>query len=477
MDIKTDTFGRTKIPLSGVVIGDRIRTELGDIDELADSIKRHGLLHPIVVDADYNLIAGGRRFSAYAQLAKSDPEYAHIPFVYFGSLPPAERKLLEIEENVKRKSMTWQENVLGIAEYHKLSSREAALEGDDWSQEATGKLLGVEQSAVSNALKLARELSNKESPLWKLDTAFEAVKFLMQLKVDEASKEALRRIQLKRELMTVKAQEKAPLVSATPVSAGGPVQVADKTEQVSVDQIASMFIHGDCLLKLKELRRVTTINHIICDPPYGIDMKNLDTIQSVSRIEDTHQVSANESLLHAFLEVVYDVIAPDGFLCMWYDLDQHKLIADRAREIGWKVQRWPFVWCKTSSCQNNAAQYNITKATEVCYFLRRSEQSILKQKRSVNYLACSSVSSSSHPFVKPHDLWAWVIETVSTEGQVIVDPFCGEGSSLLSNVRLKRECFGIELDETHIANGVQWLYSELNKKTPELIVNVSDIPL
>lgn len=474
-----DSFGRHIIALDVVKIGDRIRTDLGDIESLADSILANGLLHPIVVDNDFNLIAGGRRFTAYRELVKRGrPEFGNIPIVFFGTLPLAQRKLLEIEENVKRKAMTWQENVLGIAEYHRISSREAALDGDAWSQSATGALLGVDQTAVSVALNLAKELRNKESPLWKLETAFEATKYLTQQKLDQASREQLKRIKEKREVMAVNQLER-PRMTLSPTSAGGPVQIAEpeKPGEVSKDEIAQMFIQGDCLTKLKQLAKVTTIHHIICDPPYGIDMKNLDTMNSIDRIEETHQVDKNESLLYAFLEVAYDAIAPDGFLCMWYDLDWHEMLAKRAKEIGWKVCRWPVVWCKTSPCQNNAAQYNVTKATEVCYMFRRSEQSLIKKKQDKNFILASSITSASHPFVKPHDIWSYLIETVSTEGQVIVDPFCGEGSMLLTGLRMKRQVFGIEWDETHIANGVQWLYQELNKKQPELIVDIKDIPL
>ena len=38
-----------KISISQIKIGDRFRRDLGDIGHLVDSIKRHGLLHPVVI--------------------------------------------------------------------------------------------------------------------------------------------------------------------------------------------------------------------------------------------------------------------------------------------------------------------------------------------------------------------------------------------------------------------------------------------
>ena len=53
------------VAISEITIGERHRKELGDIDVLADSIEKIGLLHPIVITPDKQLVAGGRRLEAY----------------------------------------------------------------------------------------------------------------------------------------------------------------------------------------------------------------------------------------------------------------------------------------------------------------------------------------------------------------------------------------------------------------------------
>lgn len=60
----TETNKLTELPLSEIRINGRFRTELGDVRGLADSIREVGLLHPVVVDGDGNLIAGERRVAA-----------------------------------------------------------------------------------------------------------------------------------------------------------------------------------------------------------------------------------------------------------------------------------------------------------------------------------------------------------------------------------------------------------------------------
>ena len=58
------------IPIRDINIGDRVRRVLGDITGLAENIREHGLFHPIVLDKDYNLVAGLRRIRAYEQLGR-----------------------------------------------------------------------------------------------------------------------------------------------------------------------------------------------------------------------------------------------------------------------------------------------------------------------------------------------------------------------------------------------------------------------
>lgn len=52
------------VKISDIKIGERFRKKPGDIPALAESIKAIGLLHPVVVDSDLNLMAGLRRLRA-----------------------------------------------------------------------------------------------------------------------------------------------------------------------------------------------------------------------------------------------------------------------------------------------------------------------------------------------------------------------------------------------------------------------------
>lgn len=52
------------MPLADIKVGKRHRRDLGDIDQLAESIEDIGLLNPITVNEDGLLMAGARRLAA-----------------------------------------------------------------------------------------------------------------------------------------------------------------------------------------------------------------------------------------------------------------------------------------------------------------------------------------------------------------------------------------------------------------------------
>ena len=88
-------------PVDAIRIGERDRSDLGNLDELADSIKAVGLLHPVVVTADNELVAGGRRLAAVKQLGWSE-----VPVTVVDLTTAADVLRAELEENTCRKPLS-----------------------------------------------------------------------------------------------------------------------------------------------------------------------------------------------------------------------------------------------------------------------------------------------------------------------------------------------------------------------------------
>jgi len=87
------------LPIDQIVVGQRIRTDLGDIDELAATIKQVGMiLEPILVGPDNKLLAGGRRLAAGKRAGLNE-----VPVRYIDGPDP---DIVEIIENNARKDWT-----------------------------------------------------------------------------------------------------------------------------------------------------------------------------------------------------------------------------------------------------------------------------------------------------------------------------------------------------------------------------------
>jgi len=105
------------VSIEEIKIGNRYRKDLGNIDALVASIKRLGLLQPIGVDSEYNLIFGERRLLACKNL-----KWKEVP-VRVLNIPDLLRA--ENDENIVRKDFTPSERVaIGTAIEEQLGNRQ-----------------------------------------------------------------------------------------------------------------------------------------------------------------------------------------------------------------------------------------------------------------------------------------------------------------------------------------------------------------
>lgn len=92
------------MPTQRVIVGERFRKDLGDLETLAQSIKKIGLLHPIVVTENGLLVSGCRRLQAWKLLGRNEADIPRTTIPHF--IPEA-----EVEENTVRKDFTITEMV------------------------------------------------------------------------------------------------------------------------------------------------------------------------------------------------------------------------------------------------------------------------------------------------------------------------------------------------------------------------------
>ncbi|MDF2652125.1 MAG: parB1, partial [Paenibacillus sp.] len=117
------------LEIEKIKVSDRIRKDFGDIEDLAKDIEANGLINPIVVTPNYELIAGERRLRAHIFLRRTQVEAREM------SVTDYEHHLrIEISENEHRKEFTFSERVewgKRLEQVEKLKAKERMVIGKE----------------------------------------------------------------------------------------------------------------------------------------------------------------------------------------------------------------------------------------------------------------------------------------------------------------------------------------------------------
>ena len=429
------------IPLKSIIFPARQRKEYNDIDKLCISIQTYGILEPLVLTDDNTLLAGGRRYTAATQLGLTD-----VPFVRITGLTETQKEEIELEENIQRSDLTWQEKVCAIARIHKLRARDAHLASIKWGYEQTGAMLFRSTSNIWYSIRAAELVEAGDKEVIECHSLKDVIDLLIARKAKDTN-EALvaltQRNSLLKKLETKVYDEKGNTIhSPKPFEKDGALilgydinnaPVPASTPTVSTRLDVSSFVHLCSMDEIAPGIPNGTIPVIYTDPPYAINMDDIqqdNTGMNVDLVKETHDVTSNIDILDKFLYRAWDLLTDTGICVLWYDLDQHYFLSRLAENIGFSVQRWPLVWVKTHVCQNGAATYNFTKATEFAMVLRKPKAVLVHQAPTNWYQICNdkTLMKSVHPFWKPLALHNWVLSCIAQPGSMVLDPFAGEGS-------------------------------------------------
>jgi len=471
------------IPLDKITIEDRQRKDPGNLDGLKQSLQTHGLIQPLVVNQNNRLLAGERRYRAAASLG-----WKEIAVVYRETLTPEECYELELEENKHRKDWDWKEECLLIAKIHLLRTRQAAKDSKTWGQLETGQLFNVNVANVNHAIYLAREIiSNPDGEIAHAESAQDAWRVVLRKEQERINADLARRqAQLTTLAATINPLEDlkdSELYTLTETESSNAPQVGSVlAEQLTTLReayknntlipISKILLHTDAIDHM--LRNPSCYDHIITDPPYGIDMDMLNqqnykgAFGDIETILEEHTVEGNQDLFKRFFPAAYGVLKPNGFLVLWCDQMQWQNLYSLALAEGFKVQRWPLTWVKTHPCLNQAPQANFTKTTEIAMVCRKGTAVLTSPQNDCHILAARDnlCEQLNHPFAKPFEIWKFIIEAVSIEGQTILEPFAGRGSGVLSILGLKRKVVACESNEQHyhalLENVKQLYFSRIN---------------
>ena len=149
------------------------------LDELAESIRRHGILQPLSVRRvgnNYELIAGERRLRAGIAAGLTE-----VPCILM-QMSPQESATAALVENLQRKDLDYIEEAQGI---------DTLLRQWNMSQEQVAKLLGKSQSGVANKLRLLQHSGKVLQALRETGLSERHARALLKLPTDVQKMQAI----------------------------------------------------------------------------------------------------------------------------------------------------------------------------------------------------------------------------------------------------------------------------------------------
>lgn len=234
---------------------------------------------------------------------------------------------------------------------------------------------------------------------------------------------------------------------------------------------------ADCLEKLQEIPE-DSFDMIFADPPYGLSNDGISCqngkVVSVNKgaWDKTRGVEQDFEFHRQWLNLCRRVLKPNGTL--WVSGTYHSIYACgfAMQILGYHILN-DISWFKPNASPNMSCRY-FTASHETLIWARKSKNSkhifnynLMKnglfpkdfikkpnsQMRSVWAISTPPPSEKSfgkHPTQKPLSLLERIIAASTNEGDLILDPFMGCGTTGAAALKLRRKFVGIEQDSAFL---------------------------
>lgn len=410
-----------------VVLPNRQRRDFpaDTLQSFSDGIAKRGLLHPIILrikDGKYTLVAGERRLRAITDLSDLGISIRHdgkeialglIPYTLFDDLDPIAAEEAELEENINREDLTWQERAQAHGRLKELRDKQAAARGDpapsiaDLAVEVRGSGEGIHQSQTRKELIVAKHLHNPEVAAAKT--------------VDEAFKV------LKRSEETQRNRDLGESVGRTFTAAAHTALNED-----SLAWIASC--EGE------------RFDCILTDPPYGMGADEFGDSGRMNMAAHSYKDNDEtfDKCLGAMYEHAYRICKKQAHMYVFCDIDRFHGMRAAFEAAGWWVFRTPLIWHKPNGARAPWPENGPHRKWECILYAVKGKKPTTKLASDV--LSYSNEAHAQHGAQKPVALFLDLLGRSVHPGDAVLDMFCGTGPIFPAAHALKCRATGIELD-------------------------------
>lgn len=406
------------VPITSIFVNRaaRQRKALTGIEELAASISEIGLIHPPVIERNGELRVGERRWTACKSLG-----WSHIPVQYVDDMNAAELSLLELEENLQRVDISWQEQCFAYQEYHALR----VAQDPTWTLEQSADILGVDASAIAKRIAVADEIKAGNEAVAKADK-FSVARGLTQRAAE---------------------RKKASAIAAVTAALPGTKPAAAKP-QVPL-------LHAD-FIEWSKTYSGPQINFLHCDFPYGISA-NLQKQGNNVALYGSYADGADVYyyLLDSLCDFVETHVADSAHIMFWFSMDYYQHTVDALTRMGFDINSFPLIWHKND---NTGLLPDPSRGPrriyETALIGSRGDRKIVRAKS--NLFSHPGKDKSIHMSEKPVPMLRYFFEMFVDEYSVVLDPTCGSGNALKAAQALRAaSVLGLEKDANFYRNAVE----------------------
>lgn len=414
-----------RIPLTAIKVPEnRFRVVDAKVEDIAQSFIQYGQLQAIIVtddgDGTFTLVAGLHRFTAASMNGDLD-----IIATTTDEADPITLRKIELEENIQRIDMTWQEKTNAIAELMELES----TTNPNATQDSVASIAGVHQRDVSNAMKLKKMLE-----------------LFPEIKEAKSVNQALSW-----------AQAKAKNV----------LRVKDvKDRPADFKEVEDRIILGDSTEVIKSVDS-ESFHLVLTDPPFGINFDNRKKGSEGSLTSYKDDEDSYVRLLDMAPEI-YRVIKPDGWLIWFLGISWYERAKDTFREAGFIVDEIPIIWDRSEgrTFTTRPDRY-FGRAYDIALHCIKGDPQVTQRGKS-NIIKAAPVGSSEREMLveRPVELYAELIRRLTVKGECVADFFVGSGSCPAAAASLQRDFFGVELSPERRACAIQKIKAHIPSSEP-----------
>jgi site-specific DNA-methyltransferase (adenine-specific) len=243
----------------------------------------------------------------------------------------------------------------------------------------------------------------------------------------------------------------------------------------------ALSLHRGDALELLRAAASESFDLIFADPPYFLSNNGV-TCQSGKRAsvnkgtwDKAPAVDDIQAFNVAWLGECKRLLRPHG--AIWVTGTAHNIysVGFALQTLGYKILN-DIAWYKVNPPPNLACRY-FTHATETILWAKRDPHAkhtfnygLMKQanggKQMQSLWQIKSPTTrekryGKHPTQKPEALLERIIRASSNEGDSVLDPFCGSGTTGVVAARLKRRFTGFDVDENYLRIASQRITDEL----------------